>query len=150
MVMLVTAYHHKNSEYNTSGGGIMNNWLYLLILIVVVVIWLFLKRSKASSPSTHKSASAAGKRKKEFGAVSIKIGPRACSAAKYLTGKRFLSSKAPALPLSKCDVSDCKCKYDYYKDRRSEDDRRFPSAIMQSVFSDKEKRDNPKLGRRKK
>ncbi len=128
----------------------MNNWLYVLVLIVVVAIWLFLKQSKANSSSTLKPVSAISKRKKEFGAVSIKIGPRACSAAKYLKGKRFLSSKAPALPLYKCDVSDCQCKYDYYKDRRSEDDRRFPSAIMQSVFSDKEKRDNPKLGRRKK
>jgi len=128
----------------------MNNWLYVLILIVVVVIWLLLKRLKANSSSTLKPASATSKRKIEFGAVSIKIGPRACSAAKYLRGKRFLSSQAPALPLSKCDISDCTCKYDYYKDRRSEDDRRFPSAIMQSVFSDQEKRENPKLGRRKK
>jgi hypothetical protein len=128
----------------------MNNWLYVLVLIVVVAIWLFLKRSKANLSSTLKPVSATSKRKKEFGAVSIKIGPRACSAAQYLRGKRFLSHQAPALPLSKCDISDCQCKYDYYKDRRSEDDRRFPSAIMQSVFSDKEKRDNPKLGRRKK
>jgi len=127
----------------------MNNWLYVLVLIVVGAVWIFLKRSKANPSSTLKSVSATSKRKKEFAAVSIKIGPQACSAAKYLKGKRFLSSKAPALPLSKCDVSDCKCKYDYYKDRRSEDDRRYPSAIMQSVFSDKEKRDNPKLGRRK-
>ena len=128
----------------------MNNWLYVLILIVVVVIWLFLKRFKANSSSTHKPASTTSKRKKEFGAVSIKTGPRACTAAKYLRGKRFISSQAPALPLSECDISDCKCKYDYYKDRRSEDDRRFPSAIMQSVFSDKDKRENPKSGRRKK
>jgi hypothetical protein len=128
----------------------MNNWLYVLILIIVVVIWLVLKRLKANSSSTHKSASTTSKRKKEFGAVSIKIGPQACSAAKYLRGKRFLSHQAPTLPLSKCDINNCRCKYDYYKDRRSEDDRRFPSAIMQGVFSDKDKRDNPKLGRRKK
>jgi hypothetical protein len=128
----------------------MNNWLYVLILIVVAVIWLLLKWSKANLSSAQKPASATSKRKKEFDAVSIKIGPRACTAAKYLIGKRFLSSQAPALPLSKCDISDCQCKYGYYKDRRSEDDRRFPSAIMQSVFSDKEKRENPKLGRRNK
>lgn len=128
----------------------MNNWLYMLILIVVAVVWLLLKWSKASSSSVHKSASATGKREKEFGAVSIKIGPQACTAAQYLRGKRFLSHQAPALPLSKCDISDCQCNYGYYKDRRAEDDRRFPSAIMQSIFSDKEKRDNPKLGRRKK
>jgi hypothetical protein len=128
----------------------MNNWLYMLILIVVVVIWLLLKRFKANSSSTHKPASTTSKRKKEFGAVSIKTGPQACSAAKYLRGKRFISSLAPALPLSKCDISDCKCKYDYYKDRRSEDDRRYPSAIMRGVFSDKDKRENPKAGRRKK
>ena len=128
----------------------MNNWLYGLIVIVVVVIWLFLKRFKTNSSSTPKPASTTSKRKKEFGAVSIKTGPQACSAAKYLRGKRFISSQAPALPLSECDISDCKCKYDYYKDRRSEDDRRYPSAIMQGVYSEKNKRENPKLGRRKK
>ncbi|MFA9419253.1 MAG: hypothetical protein ACERLB_03815 [Gammaproteobacteria bacterium] len=128
----------------------MINWLYVLVLIVVVVIWLLLKRFKANSSSTHKSASVTSKRKKEFGAVSIKTGPRACSAAKYLRGKRFISSQAPALPLSKCDISDCKCKYQYYTDRRSEDDRRYPSAIMQSIFTDKNKREKSKVGRRKK
>jgi len=128
----------------------MNNGLYVFILIVLVLIWLYLKRSKTSSSSKPKQAVTTSSRKKEFGAVSIQLGPQACSAAKYLSGKRFLSSEAPALPLSKCDISDCKCKYQYYSDRRSEDDRRYPSAIMQGLYSDKDKRENSKLGRRKK
>ncbi len=127
----------------------MNNWLYVLILIGIVLIWLYLKRSKAKSSPTPKPSSTASSRKKDFGAVSIQIGSHACSAAKYLKGKKFLSSQAPALPLSKCDIGDCRCKYRYHKDRRSEDDRRYPSALMQSVFSDKEKRENAKSGRRK-
>ena len=127
----------------------MNNWLYVLILIVIVLFWLYLKRSKAHSSPTPKHSSTASSRKKEFSAVSIQIGPHACSAANYLRDKKFLSSQAPALPLSKCDISDCRCKYSHHKDRRSEDDRRYPSAIMQGVFSDKEKRENTNSGRRK-
>jgi len=128
----------------------MNNWLYVLIPIVVLVIWFFLKQSKNKSASAQKSASASSRRQKEFAAVSIKTGPRACAAANYLKGKRFLSNQAPALPLSKCDISDCQCKYAYFRDRRSEDDRRYPSAIMRGVFSEKDKRQNPVSGRRKK
>ena len=127
----------------------MNNWLYVLIFIVLVLIWLYLKRSKANSSPTPKHSSTAISRKKEFGAVSIQIGPHACSAAKYLRDKQFLSSQAPALPLSKCDIGDCRCTYSHHKDRRSEDGRRNPSAILKSVFSDKEKRENAKSGRRK-
>jgi len=128
----------------------MNNWFYLLILIVVAAIWLYLKRSRANSPPTPEHASTASNRKKDFGAVSIKTGPQACSAARYLEDKNFLSSLAPALPLSKCDISDCRCKYEYHKDRRSEDDRRYPSAIRRGMFTDKEKRENTRSGRRKK
>jgi len=128
----------------------MINWFYALIPIAVVLIWFYLKRSKVQSSSTKKSASTASKGEVKFRAVSIQTGPRACTAAKYLKGKRFISAQAPELPLSRCDISDCKCKYVYHKDRRDEDDRRFPSHIMESVFADNEKRTKSKLGRRSK
>jgi hypothetical protein len=128
----------------------MINWFYALIPIAVVLIWLYIKRTKAESSSKQKRTSTAGKREEKFSAVSIQIGPGACTAAKYLRGKRFISTQAPELPLSRCDISDCKCKYVYHKDRRAEDDRRFPSHIMQSVFSDNDKRMKSKSERRNK
>ena len=128
----------------------MINWFYALFPIAVVLIWFYLKRSKVESSSTQKPASTTSKSEGKFRAVSIQTGPRACTAAKYLRGKRFISTQAPELPLSRCDISDCKCKYAYHKDRRDEDDRRFPSNIMESVFSDNDKRAKSKLGRRSK
>jgi len=128
----------------------MINWFYALIPIAVVLIWFYLKRAKARSSSSRKTASSTSNREEKFRAVSIQTGPRACTAAKYLKDKKFLSAQAPELPLSRCDISDCKCKYVYHKDRRDEDDRRFPSHIMEGVFSDKDKRTKSKLGRRSK
>jgi hypothetical protein len=144
----------------------MNNWFYVFIPIVVVLIWLYSRRSKANSSSSHKRSSKASnkrtsktgkkpdskisKNEADYRAVSIQLGPQACRAARYLRDKKFLSTKAPALPLAECISSDCQCKYVYYSDRRDEDERRFPSHIMDSVFSDKEKREKSKSERRKK
>lgn len=127
----------------------MNNGLYVLILLVVVLIWFLSRRSKTKSKSTNKHSSPATKRKKDFHAVSIQICPQACAAAKQLRDKRFLSSQAPMLPLSDCNVKDCKCKFVHHQDRRSHEDRRFPSVTMQNVFADKENRENTKSDRRK-
>jgi len=95
----------------------MINWFYALIPIAVVLIWFYLKRAKARSSSSRKTASSTSNREEKFRAVSIQTGPRACTAAKYLKDKKFLSAQAPELPLSRCDISDCKCKYVYHKDR---------------------------------
>ena len=61
-----------------------------------------------------------------FHAVSIKFASSACSAAKSLEGKRFLSGAAPQIPLPDCDVLECKCRFAHYSDRRESDDRRNP------------------------
>lgn len=126
----------------------MNNWLYVALFIIVVLLWVYSKRSKAKSSKNQ--ASKAIKRKQDFRAVSIQICPQACAAAKKIRDKRFLSHQAPMLPLNDCNVKDCKCKFVHHNDRRSHDDRRFTSIIMQNVFSEKEKRENTKSDRRKK
>ena len=59
-----------------------------------------------------------------YHAVSIKFGPNACTHARELEGKRFLSGAAPRLPLPECDVLDCKCRFVHHADRRTGDDRR--------------------------
>ena len=64
-----------------------------------------------------------------YHAVSIEPGARACAAARAESGKRFLSSAAPMLPLRECThPSACQCRYAHHKDRRSQQDRRVNFA----------------------
>ena len=50
----------------------------------------------------------------------------ACLAAKQMTGRRFLASAAPKLPLPECTVAECHCSFTHHDDRRSGYDRRSP------------------------
>jgi hypothetical protein len=53
-------------------------------------------------------------------AVAIVPGATHCQAVEAIKGRRILSSEAPILPLPKCDVAVCKCKYRHHEDRRGE------------------------------
>ena len=57
---------------------------------------------------------------------SVKIAPGAarCEYASILSGKVFLLSEAPPLPLVNCNQTDCSCRYIHLDDRRSGIDRR--------------------------
>lgn len=59
-----------------------------------------------------------------YHAVSIKPGLRCCEAARQFGQHRFLSKKAPRLPLPGCDAAECTCRYTHFSDRRSGLDRR--------------------------
>ena len=61
-----------------------------------------------------------------FHAVSISLASNACRSAKGLEGERFLSNEAPRLPLPKCDVKECQCRFVHYEDRRDEEKRIGP------------------------
>ena len=94
---------------------------------VIVALFLFLRKRKsdpdeASTAARPESSGAS----EQFHAVSIRFVQSACTAAKEMDGKRFLSSAAPRLPLPDCDVLECKCKFVHHKDRRDGDDRRSP------------------------
>ena len=53
-------------------------------------------------------------------AVSVKPGPRACTAATSGQDRRWLSREAPMLPLPGCTQPDsCQCTYAHHEDRRS-------------------------------
>ena len=84
------------------------------------------KKSKAQ-PSVTKAENT------KFHAVSIRLGGNACTAAKEIQGERFLASDAPQMPLPGCDVSDCRCRFVHYKDRRTKDDRRNPYSGTMGV-----------------
>jgi hypothetical protein len=54
-----------------------------------------------------------------YHAVSIRPGLESCTTAQKRREERFLSAEAPPLPLERCDVGKCSCRYQHHEDRRS-------------------------------
>lgn len=61
---------------------------------------------------------------RRFHGISLKPGRQACPAIQGLTGQRYLSAEAPALPLPGCDQQKCQCVYSHHGDRRDPEERR--------------------------
>jgi hypothetical protein len=59
-----------------------------------------------------------------YHAVAIKPGQQSCEAARQFGQHRFLSNKAPRLPLPGCEATECTCRYTHFADRRTGLDRR--------------------------
>ena len=102
----------------------------LIIVVALLLVWLWLRRRSAVSK---KEAPQKPKKPKKpqstaYHAVSIKLGDNACAAARDMSGRRFLSSAAPRLPLADCDAAECRCRFVHHDDRRSGKDRRSPFA----------------------
>ena len=96
------------------------------IVVVLLVAWLILRlRGKSAVPTTTATDTPD---KAAYHAVSIKFDKNACEAAREMSGRRFLSSAAPRLPLPECDVLECRCRFAHHADRRSSKDRRSPFA----------------------
>lgn len=99
-----------------------------LVAVAALIVLFFFVRKKASQdnvrPDERRDPAATGSTR--FHAVSIKVGPNACEAAREMQGRRFLSSAAPRIPLPDCDVMECKCRFAHHEDRRKGDDRRNP------------------------
>ena len=69
-------------------------------------------------------------------AVAILPGDSACSAARELRSKRFLSREAPRLPLPDCNKQDqCECKYRHLADRRGGYRRAGDEGVLRPVKS---------------
>ena len=96
------------------------------ILVLAVVFFVVRSKGSDSKPKSPAGRPVKATATSEFHAVSIRFRSSACSAAKSLDGKRFLSSAAPRIPLTDCDVLECKCRFVHYSDRREGDDRRNP------------------------
>lgn len=105
----------------------MNPFTVTLILGLLVAIWWLVRKRREGSPQKGSSTELRQKTANtQFHAVSIKYEGRACEAAKNMSGRRFLATAAPKLPLPECDVLDCSCRFAHYDDRRSHKDRRSP------------------------
>ena len=101
--------------------------LMLGALLVLTIAWLVV-RVRQNKAATIAEARPSAKDSGTFHAVAIKYSENACDAAKALTGRRFLSSAAPRLPLPECDFLECRCKFVHYNDRRKDRNRRSPFA----------------------
>ena len=85
-----------------------------------------------------------------YQAVSIKHAGCACSGVREYTGKRFLTSEAPLVPIPGCEADQCKCRYVRHKDRRMADERRHIYSLQAELYAADGKVDRRKgVGRRK-
>ncbi len=95
------------------------------LLLILTIAWLVVRVRQGKAVDETKSTRKPRDSGK-FHAVAIKYSEHACDAAKALTGRRFLSSAAPRLPLPECDYPDCNCRFAHFNDRRTGHDRRSP------------------------
>ncbi len=95
------------------------------IVLLLLVVWLYLRR-RARLAGLADSEIRKAKPDTTYHAVSIRFESNACRYAKELSGRRFLASAAPRLPLPGCDIPDCRCRFSHHDDRRSGKDRRSP------------------------
>ena len=104
----------------------MNLTLLALLLLLLVAGWLLLRFRNSSAAGQSKTTAHVSRDDTAYHAVSIKLSGHACKPAQEMTGRRFLSTAAPKLPLPGCDVLDCNCRFVHHKDRRAAKDRRSP------------------------
>lgn len=102
--------------------------ILLGILLILTIAWLIIRIRRDPSAAAKKTDDSGTKARGAYHAVAIKYSENACDAAKAMTGRRFLASAAPRLPLPECNYADCRCQFAHYDDRRTARDRRSPFA----------------------
>jgi hypothetical protein len=90
-----------------------------IVIAIVILLVLWVRRTPRRDPGQADPDT-------RFHAVSISLASNACRSAKGLEGERFLSNEAPRLPLPKCDVKECQCRFVHYDDRRENEQRIGP------------------------
>lgn len=100
--------------------------LLIGVLLIFGVAWTVVRIRKKNAEAI--APPSKSDNNDDFHAVAIKYSGKACDAAKAMTGRRFLSSTAPRLPLPDCDYPDCRCMFAHHKDRRDDEYRRSPFA----------------------
>jgi hypothetical protein len=121
----------------------MENLLFLFILVLLcIVLYRLHRNSNTRLLQKHKSTSSAKPQAKKYHGTSIHLCSQACGPVSRLEGKIFLPSEITALPIHGCTNPTCTCSYLHHDDRRSKDDRRYPSLVMTGVYNAKEHRSN--------
>ncbi|MDH3304965.1 MAG: hypothetical protein OEM50_10670 [Gammaproteobacteria bacterium] len=104
--------------------------LLLVLALLLSIAWLILRIRRGKAEVREASAVKNVKSTSAFHAVSLRYSSNACDAAKAMTGRRFLATAAPRLPLPGCDALECRCGFDHHEDRRSGRDRRNPFSSI--------------------
>ncbi len=104
----------------------MNPFTMILILGLLVAVWWLVRKRREGSQESSTTQLRPRTANTQFHAVSIKYENRACKAAQEMSGRRFLATAAPKLPLANCDILECTCRFVHHEDRRSHRDRRSP------------------------
>jgi hypothetical protein len=102
-------------------------WILGAVLLALAAAWLIF-RFRQNKAASEAEASPESSTQGEFEAVAIRYSEHACNAAKAMTGRRFLATEPPQLPLKECDYDDCRCTFSRFSDRRSNANRRAPFA----------------------
>ena len=100
-----------------------------IAIVALLATWVFLRRQEGKKKAPKEKTvtqirSEVASKSTPYHAVSIKLAGNACSAAKAMSGRRFLSGAAPRLPLPDCTMLECKCRFVHHADRRAGPDRR--------------------------
>lgn len=99
-----------------------------MVIGVVMAMWRTLPQNNLLPSSFETTASA-----HPYHCVAIRHRDGACAAVQRLSGQRFLSKEAPAVPLPVCDAATCRCRYVHFEDRRQNDERRNPHPVLLHV-----------------
>ena len=111
--------------FTTCGEAQMQE-LLLIVLLVLAIAWLVVRLRQRKADAVEAKKPRKTDPRGAFHAVSLQYSANACTAAKEMTGRRFLSSAAPRLPLPGCDNLECRCQFSHHADRREGQDRRSP------------------------
>ena len=98
--------------------------ILLFVALVLAIAWLVIRILRGARDETPSEAPRIAS--SAYHAVSLQYSETACDAAKAMTGRRFLATAAPRLPLPECDSLECRCRFIHHEDRRSGKDRRSP------------------------
>ena len=131
----------------------MDGLLVVIVLTIIVIGGLFLVSNLFNFSSKDKTkadkaesveAESETRETTRWRSVKISPGTNRCEYASILSGKVFLLSEAPPLPLVNCGEANCSCRYIHLDDRRSGADRRTgpidPGYQPASASSDRRRR----------
>ena len=115
---------------------------FLAIAAVVAAIWFRFRRGvKPAAPPAKPAPKIGWDPEPSYSAVSIKLGPDACSAARTIAGEHFSPQDAPKLPLEDCDQTRrCACGYNRETERREAGRRRTDDGLKDLIQVDKDRR----------
>jgi len=98
-------------------------WISAFLSVIAALVFLLkhlLKKAERLTKATQQKTS----EDQDWNAVTIRPGLISCEAVYSISGKTYLESESPDLPVAGCTNNKCFCKCIHLKDRRHQTDRR--------------------------